>query len=674
MVRVTPPIQALNGGEFSPELYGRNDIEKYRTACRTMRNFIATVQGPATRRPGTRFVAATRNNADANLFPFEFSTEQAYIIEATEGFFRFYRNLGRIESGGGIIEIATPYTTDMLDELKYCQSADTMFITHPAVAPRKLTRASHVSWSIVSMAALLLDGPYFDVNTTGTTLAPSATSGNITITASAVTGINDGQGWLASDVNRPVRIQHGSTWGWARITSRVSTTVVNAAVVSAFGAATATSEWRIGAFSEASGWPTCATFFEERLCFAGTPTQPQTIWMSETGNFESFAPSEANGTVVADNAITVTISDDRVNAIKWLSSGTDLQIGTVGGTFICRASSQNEAIAPDNVTIRRQTTTGAADRMPIRIDAAVLYIQRARRKLYEMAFNFESDRYLSPEMTMLARHITRPKLAEIAYQDEPWSVLWSVLDNGTLGGFTYVRDQKVTAWHRHDMGGSMVAVKSIACIPGDGQSELWLVVERVINGAVRRYVEYLSYEFWPDDASDKADACFVDSALKYSGAPATSFTGLDHLEGQTVQVYADGGALPDAVVQAGGVTLGQAASAVTIGLGYTSDLETLDIDVGAAAGSAMGARRRIDRIVIKMLNSLGFQYGRDGQMDRAELRLNADPMNASPPLLTGDKIVQFPKGWDTECRVRVLQDQPLPCTVAALAPRMTTND
>jgi hypothetical protein len=238
-----------------------------------------------------------------------------------------------------------------------------------------------------------------------------------------------------------------------------------------------------------------------------------------------------------------------------------------------------------------------------------------------------------------------------------------------------MRDQQVVGWHRHPLGGKDVQVLSVSVIPGTTQDELWLVVERTINGSTRRYVEFMEYEFLPVDATDKANAFFVDAGLTYSGDAATVISGLDHLEGETVQILADGAAHPDKQVQAGSVTLDRAASVVQVGLPFESRLETLDLDVGAADGASIGRQKRIDRAVVKFLDTLGAQVGfNEDHMDEVLFRSASAPMNSGPLLFTGEKRVVFPKGWDTAARVMVVQTQPLPCTVAAVVPRVTVNE
>ena len=747
MSRVSPLLSTFNAGEWSPNLYGRTDLGRYANACKRMENFIPLVQGAATRRPGTRFVSRTKSDGIVRLIPFEFSISQAYVIEAGDGYFRFYMNGGQIESAPGVAyEIATPYAAVDLDRLKWAQSADVLYLCHPRLQPRKLTRTGHTNWTLSALEAV--DGPYIEPNTdSAKTLTPSATTGSVTITASGFTP------FVAGDLGRVVRIKI-TTWGWARITGFVSSSQVTADVGGGFGGTSASADWRFGAWSDGDGWPACVTFHEERLVFAGSTAKPQTLWFSISGDFENYAPTEPNGTVEDDAAITVTIADDRVNAIRWLSSGTELAVGTVGGEFTAAASTLNEAITPSNITVRRESTIGSADAMPARIGQSVLYIQRARRRLMEFSYSIQSDGHISSELSILARHLVRAGMKEIAWQQEPWSVVWVCRDDGALVGLTYLPEQQVTGWHRHPLGGADVRVLSLAVIPGPDQDELWLAVERTVDGATHRAVELLQPEFSPEDGSDKDAAFFVDCGLTFDGAVNATLTpsavsgddviftagmaafaagdvgreiryryhldgaartaravitayvsatqvyarviapfpstdpiaagtwrltavtvlGLDHLEGETVQILADGATHADKIIADGSVTLDRPAAVAQIGLGYRSRLETLSLEAGALEGAAQAKPKRINRAAVRLLDTLGCRVGRDLSLDEVLFRSSADPMNESPQLFAGEKVVEFPAGWDREATVMVVQDLPLPCTVTAIVPTLTTND
>jgi hypothetical protein len=671
MSRVSPIQTNFTAGELSPRLEGRVDLAKYANGCRALENMLVHPHGGASRRSGTRFVAEVKDSAAAvRLVPFEFSTVQAYMLEFGDGYIRFYRDEGRIESPpGSPYEIAAPYEQAELMELQFAQSADIMYIVHPNHAPRKLSRSGHTAWTLA--AVQFNDGPYLEANSGVTSITPSATSGSITLTASAAL-------FVAADIGRMVRIKHGSNWGWARITGYSGPTSVSADVGGGFAAASASTTWQFGAWWQAGSYPACVSFYEERLFFAGSRDKPQTIWASRSGDFENFAPTETDGTLADDCALSFTIASDQVNAIRWLSPGAVLAVGTVGGEFTLRASAQDEPLTPANVQVKRQTTRGCAYQPPVQVDSVVLFLQRAGRKIREFVFAFETDGYQAPDLTLLAEHLTRGGLRQLAYMREPDSTLWAARGDGVLLGMTYERPQEVVAWHRHLLGGQHGAggarVESVAVIPSPdgGEDQLWLAVLRTIDGTTRRYVEFLEAPF--DEAQAQSDAFFVDCGLTYAGAAVETIAGLDHLEGETVAVLADGAVHPNRLVTGGEIALDWPAAKVHVGLPYRSRLQTMRFEAGAADGTAQGKTARIHAATVRLWNSLGAKLGADETVESIPFRSSSDAMGSPPALFTGDKRVAFPKGYDTAPRVTVVQDQPLPLTVLAIMPRLTVFD
>lgn len=606
MPKVSPLQGNFNGGEFSPLVYGRVDTERYKTGLGTCLNYIPCIQGGLTRRPGTQFVAEVRaSDYTTRLVPFEFSTTQAYILEFSSGWIRFYKDNAQITldaqnitgvtaaspavvtysgsdtyangdevfitgiagdmgtrlnnrnfrvasvnaaantfaltdlagnnvstvgltytSGGTvaeIYEIASPYTYEEVFDLSFVQSADTLYICHPNYAPRSLTRTAHTSWTLSTPT--ILDGPYLSTNSTTTTLTPSAATGTgITLTASAVTGINNNTGFQTTDVGRKIRMKQGSTWGWAIITGRTSTTVVTISIIETLGTTDPKTEWRLGAWSETTGYPSCVVFHEDRLFFAGIRDYPLRLDGSNSGDYLNFAPSDLDSTISASNAVSFSLNADGVNAIKWLTSDEKgLLAGTVAGEWCVRPSSQNEALSPTNITAKRATSFGSAGIQAVQVGKTSIFVQRASRKVRELTYFYEVDGFQAPDLTVISEHITGTGLVQMAYQREPQSILWAVREDGVLVGMTYERDLDglKVAWHRHIIGGysdaanSDAVVESCAVIPSaDGtRDELWLIVRRRINGRSVRYVEYVTKLF--EDTDDQQDAFFVDCGLTY---------------------------------------------------------------------------------------------------------------------------------------------------------------
>lgn len=473
-----------------------------------------------------------------------------------------------------------------------------------------------------------------------------------------------------------------SGFGYVKITGYTSPTSVTAVVqgnnplpAGVVGSTNTTFRWALGAFSTVEGYPSKVTFFRERLTLA----KGQQLFFSCAGDFENFASKDDSGQVVADRAIQVTISSDQVNQVQWLAPTQALIIGTSGGEFACMENATNEAFAPGNVKIDQQTSEGSRSVAPVRVGYSTLMVQRSGRKVKEVAYNLQQNGYVSADLTVLAEHITFSGIVQTTWHKEPYVVMWAARTDGVLLGFTFNKEQDVIGWHRHILGGSFgsgdAVVESVCVIPAPDRArdELWMIVKRTINGSTKRFVEYLSREYQQGDA--QADAFYVDAGSTYSGAAATTISGLSYLEGQTVQVLADGAAHPDRTVSSGQITLQLAASKVQIGLGCPATLQTTRIEAAAGDGTAQGKTKRINKVVIRFYNTLGAKAGPDeNNLDLIEFRTGSDLMNAPPPLFSGDKLMEWPGGYDFDGYVMVRQEQPLPMTIVAIMPQLHTFD
>jgi hypothetical protein len=665
MAKIDISQVSFAGGEQSPLVGGRTDISKYPIGCRELTNFIVLLQGGLARRTGTRHVAEAKVNTGATrLIRFAFSTTQNYQLEFSNLAIRFYSDNGRVETSPGVAyELVSPYPSAAIDDIRYVQSADVLYLFHPDYEPRKLIRAGALSWSLALLATQ--DGPTLDINTTGTTLTCSAASGSITVTAS--TGI-----FASTDVRRVIRIKSGANWGWVRITAYTNATTVTASVGSTVGTA-ATTSWALGVYSTRTGWPRCGAFYEDRLWLGGNYDYPQTLTASTAGGYEVFSPTDTAGVVTADNGLSYTISTDDVNSIVNMSPGKVLSVFTTAAEFSVSASNLNEAITPTNIKISRDTTRGSKKTTPVRVDNSVLHVQRSGRKIREYGYSFQDDAFISTDITILAEHITKGVVKEMAYQQEPYSIIWTTTEDGKLIALSYNREQDMVAWHQQPLGGEDVSVISVSETLSSNTyyNEIWLVVDRTINGTTKRYVEYLTEEIDPVDENDKSRYCFLDSSLVYSGSPVTTISGLDHLEGQTVGILADGAVQPDKVVTGGEIELTIEASDVVVGLNYTSRVVTNSLEAGGNFGTSQGKVGRINRLDLLFHNTIGCNYGPDvNNLVPLSFRATSDPMDSSPPLFSGYQDVVFDAHYEDDKTVVVEQSQPYPCTILAIVPSM----
>jgi hypothetical protein len=591
--------------------------------------------------------------------------------------------------------LTTPYAEADLQALYPVQSADVMYLFHEDYPTYKLLRFGHTSWSLQRVA--WEDGPWLTQNSTTTTATPSATSGrSITVTFSSALGINGDTGFSTDDIGRLLRIDNPATgvdWGWGIITAVTTSKIVTVAVVDSdrpFATTNADVNWRLGAWSDGTGWPRCGVFFEQRLFAGGSTDRTQNFVASQTSDFENMSPDSPtsagvwDGTVEDDDSFDYTLSSNQVDAIVSMSaSADDMFILTSGGAW--RPTSSGATMTPTDISVRRQVSSAAASAFPLVIDNIVLFVQRGLRKIRELGFNFEVDGYRAIDMTRLAQHMTRGKIREIAYQEEPESQVYALLENGKLPAMTFRREEDVVGWARHILGGAFssgdAVVESVVTTPGNdgvGQTfdsterdEVWLIVKRTINGGTKRYVEFMER---PHDSGDHdvEDAFYVDSGLTYDGSADDTITGLDHLEGQTVKVWADGDLHDDRTVSGGSITLAAAASVVQVGLAYKHKLRNLKSEGGAAAGTAVTKRKRIVKMGFVLLDARRFSYGPTSS-DLTTLNLSTEA-DYSGGLFTGEVKRDWPDGWKDDPRVYIEGDDPSPFILLALSPETDTKD
>jgi len=432
------------------------------------------------------------------------------------------------------------------------------------------------------------------------------------MTASSVSGINDGAGFLASDVDRAIRLRGaGSRWQWARIISHVSSTQV---MVQLYGhALTSTgpiASWMLGAFSDASGWPGSVSLFNERLMWARTDTEPVTVFGSRQGNFEEYGLSDpAQDT----DGIKITLLSSGMNEILWLAGDEDLVTGSAGQIRTVGPADITKSFSAINVTQRKGPTSGSAHTEPLSIGGVSLYVGAGGTKIRELVMG-EQNRYVAPELSLLGEQFFKTGIVEWAFAERPDPTIYCVMGNGELVGVTYDREQRVVGFARHVIAGG--SVESVAVVPSPlpGYEDVYLVVRRTINGQAKRYVEVLERPF-DGDIDTVHDAFHVDCGLSYDGSPITTVTGLGHLEGEDVAVLADGGVVDGLVVSGGSITLPYPASRISVGLRYKSRGVTLPVAGPQQDGTLLGRKRTIQGVSMDVLNSGAVMMGAYGGGD-----------------------------------------------------------
>ena len=287
-------------------------------------------------------------------------------------------------------------------------------------------------------------------------------------------------------------------------------------------------------------------------------------------------------------------------------------------------------------------------------------------------YDSNSDGYVAKDMTTLASHITESGIHEMALQQEPVPVVWCALKNGSLIGMTYEAEESVRAWHTHTMKGAFV--ESIVTQPSENGSydELYLSVKRTVAGTERRYIEVMERGMLEEN--DTAQDCFyVDCGLSYKGEKVKIVGGLEHLEGETVAILADGAVQPERPVQNGKIELDVAASSIHVGLPYVSVLEPTALSGLGEFGVSENAKKRISSLLIRFYKTLGVKVGRKEHTEALVFRRTNDKTDSPPELFTGDRKIPFSGDWVDSASIRVEQDQPLPVTVLGMFPIVSVN-
>lgn len=687
---------SFTAGELSPALGARVDLAKYSSGLRTAINIFIHPHGGASNRAGLEFVHEVKNsNHNVREIPFQFNTEQSYVLEFGNLYFRVFRDGGLILSGGVAYEKATPYAHADLEELVFIQEADVMYLTHPDYEVRKLSRLADDNWKLdVVTFAPVMTAP------TGVAAAVVTGSGSTTYRYK-VSAVSDASGeeslpsamvsvnnnlLTAGNKNRVswaakpgagryiVYREDNGVYGYIGGTSGLSLDDDNITPDLADTPQTARNP-----FVGAGNYPRCSTFVEQRLAFASTRNDPQAAWLSQSANYENFGYSQPSK---ASDAVTFRIKAKQVNEIRSMLALKGLMILTSGAEWVVSGGSQSDAITPSAVRIDNQGYRGAARVQPIIVGNTVLFAQARGGVVRDFSYEFAQDGFVGRDLTILARHLFENKnIKAWAYAQAPYSIAWVILDDGSLVSLTYLKEHEVWAWTRHQSGPDDDAIFEDVVTIAEGNEDVpYFIVNRTIGGVRKRYIERLHTRAF----DTIADAFFVDSGLTYEGPAVKKITGLDHLNGQQVVALADGNVVRNLTVGpvAGGigVMLQNAASKVHIGLGYVADLETLSLDLGQVQGlgTVQGRMKSISDVTFRVENTRGIWVGpKDGTRDSGHLvefkQRASENWNEAIEMLTGDIRITPHWDWNTKGSIYVKQFDPLPMTILALMPDVTVG-
>lgn len=451
--------------------------------------------------------------------------------------------------------------------------------------------------------------------------------------------------------------------GVVKITEITSDSTAKAHVEKELSSTDMTTNFLWGAWSEEFGYPQTLCFFQDRLCFGGTKKQPYMVWMSRTGDYGNFSVEKASGTVTDDSAVALAFVSRKQFKILHLIASTDLIVLTAGNEWTVSGS---DTVTPSKAVPKMQTTRGCSTVEPLMIGGRIVFVQGRGSTVRDMAYSYETDSYGGNDLTLLAKHIIENvQIVDSAYKQEPDSTIYFVRSDGTMACLSYIMEQKVYAWSTIETQGK---IEAVAAVQEGDEDIIYLVVQREINGAIVRNIEYLAKN--PAKSNNPDDYIMLDNAIEYSTAEKSSGeTEIDaaELAGEKVTVIGDGRMYSGLTVSQGGtVTLPAAVQHAFIGLPYRSIVELPNVEIKTGDGTMQGRRKQISNCIMRLSNSLGGMVGPD--INTLDL-MNFDEQNAVSDikLFTGDKHMTLPiGGFNNEGRVIIVTDEPYPFNLLAV--------
>ena len=404
-------------------------------------------------------------------------------------------------------------------------------------------------------------------------------------------------------------------------------------------------------------YPAVCGFFEQRLVFASTPKRPMTLWLSRSADYTNFSASTP---IKADDALELTIAGQTVSGIQWLVALRSLVLGSSNVEW--EVGSSDGAFTAKTAKVSPQSYRGSAALRALVVGNAILHVTRSGREVRDLKYDYGADSYNGVDLGILAAHLFEGRrLVSWAFQPAPSGVVWAVRDDGVLLGLTYQREHEVGAWHQHHTQGKFTAV---ACVPSGQDDAVFAVVQR--DGVY--HLERMA-DVWTGGEST-ANCVFADAAVQYSGDPVQTLAGLEHLEGKEVTVLAGGAVQAPRTVENGSITLDAAASAVTVGLGYFADLQTMPVEVVGQSGTSVGRKKQINAVTVQFQDTVTAKVGLDfGQLETVKWR-TTEPFGSPERPYSGTHRVVVPSTAETSTSVCVRSDAPLPMTVLAITPEV----
>ena len=709
--------RSFSGGEVSPEMLGRLDDVKFQSGLALCRNFIIKPQGPAQNRPGFAYVATVKDSArQSRLIPFTYSTTQTMVIQFGHQHIRFH-TLGAnllttpaaynggtayvvgdsVSSAGvnyyciaattgnappnvtywypmpagGVYEIPSPYAEADLFDIHYVQSADVLTLVHPGYAPRELRRVSATSWTltVISFAAGI-------AAPTGVSATPAVVATDYdysyVVTAIAADGVSESVASTAGTCQSNIFSTGGAnTIAWSAVTgaSRYSVYKLQGGLYGYIGQTTGLSvvDDNIApdlsktpplyetVFNTTSEYPGAVSYYEQRRTFAGTINKPQNLWATRSGTESAMSYSLPTRD---DDRISFRVAAREANTIRHIVPLTQLILLTSSAEWLVTSG---DVLTPSTVNVRPQSYVGANNVQPVVINNTMIYGAARGGHARELAYNWQANGFVTGDLCLRSAHLFDGlELVDMAYMKAPQPIVWAISSNGKLLGLTYVPDQQIGAWHQHDTQGEF---ESCAVVAEGGEDFLYCVIKREIDGSDVRYIERMASRQF----SAAEDAFFVDCGATYDGAAATTISGLDHLEGETVSILADGAVRAQQVVTGGAIELDISASVVQVGLPITADLQTLPLAMQIDGAFGQGRAKNINKVWLRVFESSGIFAGPSLDRLKEYKQRTGEPYDTPPAFKTAEIQLSLSPSWSDGGQIYIRQSDPLPLTIVSMS-------
>lgn len=680
--------KSFTGGELSPALYARNDLAKYNIGLKTLKNGFVRAEGCVSNRAGLELVCEVKDSSSkVKLIPFSFNTEQTYIIELGNKYARFIKDGAQItnaeeseEAQANVpVEIETPYSSESLPNIKYAQNADVLTLCHNDYSPYELSRLSHYEWKLtdITFEPLILPPTVLSAEWTGGNSNPNTYK-------YVVTSVRKD---TYEESNRSEEIsvigELEANWGTTEYITISFGAVENAVeyniyrcVNGVFGYIGTTSETTFkddkiepdlsstapvftNPFADGNN-PACVNYFQQRKVFACLKNNPQQLVASQTSTNNNFNISRP---LAATDSINITLSEREVNEIRHIIALNDLILLTSGGEWKLNGS-DGAFTASSSLVASPQSFYGCSHIMPVVSGNMILFVQSGGSVVRDLGYTYLSDSYDGEELSIFANHLFEGKqVVDMAYSKEPYRILWCVMSDGTINALTYNKKQEVSGWHKHVTKGFF---ESVAVVREGFEDVAYFVVKRIINGEEKRYIERMASRI----IDESKDWIFLDSALLYSGEPIRKVSGLDHLEGEYISVFADGNVEENLLVSDGSVNLRLPASKIVAGLPYEFEMETLNLE----GESTHGLNKIVNSInvIVDLSREDFFSVGTNGET--VQNPRSIESINNPKYLYSGNISVYCFSDFTDKATVHLKQTKPLPLTINAISMDVTAAD